>query len=75
MEAGFVRNRLSALEAGFVRIWTHLAKISILNFGHLDIFVISDFLNIFSYRADTSIPTTIVSIGVGGQKLVAYLQK
>ena len=38
---------------------------------HLEIFQFDETLNIFSYRADTSIPATIVPIGVGGQKLVA----
>ena len=40
---------------------------------HLHFFQFDETLNIFSYRADTSIPITIVPIAVGGRKLVAYL--
>ena len=54
----------------FGHIWT---KSEISDLAHLEFFVFDETLNIFSYRADTSIPATIVPIGVGGQKLVAYL--
>ena len=42
-------------------------------FGALIFFEISDILNIFSYRADTSIPTTLGPICVVDQKPGAYL--
>ena len=65
--------------APMIVCWTrpYFAKIQDLgpfDLDHLEFFQFDETLNIFSYRADTSIPATIVSIGVGGQKLVAYLK-
>ena len=64
---------LSALIANFGPFLAHLAEISDLRFWTLRIFYFSDFVNIFSYRADTSIPTTFVAICAVDQKPVAYL--
>ena len=49
-------------------------------FGTLRVWPLTFFLNsmcfnIFSYRADTSIPTTFVDIGVVDSNPVAYLRK
>ena len=54
----------------FGSIWVNL---EISDLERLEFFQFDETLNIFSYRADTSIPATIVLIGVGGQKLVSYL--
>ena len=55
----------------FGSIW---ANLEISDLERLYFFQFGETLNIFSYRADTSIPVTIVLIGAGGQKLVAYLR-
>ena len=60
-------------EATLRAFLTHMSEIKISNFGHLEFFYVSDFLNIFSYRADTSIPTTFVVICVIDSKAGAYL--
>ena len=56
--------------APFWYIWL---KFQISDFGHLYFFYFSDFLNIFSYRADTSIPITFVAICVVDSNPGAYL--
>ena len=54
----------------FGHIWT---KSEISDLSHSDFFLFDETLNIFSYRADTSIPTTFVAICVIDSKPVAYL--
>ena len=53
--------------------WSIWENLEISDLERLEFFQFDETLNIFSYRADTSIPDTIVLISVGGQKLVAYL--
>ena len=64
---------LSACSVKFGPFLSHLAQISDLRFWTLRFFWISKFLNIFSYRADTSIPATFVAIRVVGSNPRAYL--
>ena len=67
MSSDSMQSRMST----FWSIWVNL---EISDLERLEFFKFDETLNIFSYRADTSIPGTIVLIGVGGQKLVAYLR-
>ena len=53
--------------------WSIWANLEISDLERLEFFQFDETLNIFSYRADTSIPTTIEPICVGGPNLVAYL--
>ena len=54
----------------FGHIWT---KSEISDLERLEFFQFDETLNIFSYRADTSIPATFVAICAVDQKPVAYL--
>ena len=65
--------RCSSKKQFFRRFCTISLKSWISDFGHFEFYYFSDFLNIFSYRADTSIPTTFVAICVIDSKAGAYL--